>query len=50
MPDAYFVNDRFSLVWDEDKNRKNIEKHGIALRLATKLERNAYNNNVIGRY
>ena len=109
MPDFYFTDGRFTFVWDEDKNKKNIGKHGIpfrtaarvfdddlrleypdpahseqeeryrtiglvydvltvvycdrentatgstdiriiSARLATKLERNAYNNNVIGRY
>lgn len=107
MTDTYFSTDQFDFVWDEDKNRKNIKKHGISFeialmvfddelrleyldldhsqdevryrtiglvhdmlaviyceresnvsenpviriisaRLATKLERNAYNNNIIG--
>ncbi len=109
MPDCYLKYGEFSFVWDEDKNRKNIRKHGISFsiaarvfddelrleypdpehsqdeeryltiglvhdvltvvycdrenkltrgtdiriisaRLATKLERNAYNNSIIGRY
>lgn len=109
MSDTYYTSGSFSFVWDEDKNKKNIEKHGITFktaarvfeddlrieypdpdhseseeryrtiglvhdvltvvycdrenkstgevdiriisaRLATKLERNAYNNNIIGRY
>ena len=109
MPDSYLRYGELSFVWDEDKNRKNIRKHGISFsiaarvfdddlrleypdpehsqdeeryltiglvhdvltvvycdreniftggtdiriisaRLATKLERNAYNNSIIGRY
>ena len=109
MPDSRLKYGELSFVWDEDKNRKNIRKHGISFeiavqvfdddlrleypdvehsqdeeryltiglvhdvltvvycdrenlftgntdiriisaRLATKLERNAYNNSVIGRY
>lgn len=109
MPDSYLKYGELSFVWDEDKNRTNIRKHGISFdiaamvfddelrleypdpehsqdeeryltiglvhdvltvvycdrenkytgdmdiriisaRLATKLERNAYNNSVIGRY
>ena len=109
MPDSYLKYGELRFVWDEDKNRKNICKHGISFkiaaqvfddelrleypdpehsqdeeryltiglvhdvltvvycdrenvftgetdiriisaRLATKLERNAYNNSIIGRY
>lgn len=109
MPDGYYSFNDLTFVWDEDKNRKNILKHGIdfktaalvfeddmrleypdpkhsedeeryitiglvhdvlvvsycdrenkdsgnvdirliSARLANKLERNAYNNNIIGRY
>jgi len=109
MPDEYLKYGELRFVWDEDKNRKNIRKHGISFkiaaqvfdddlrleypdpehsqdeeryltiglvhdvltvvycdrenvltgetdiriisaRLATKLERNAYNNSIIGRY
>lgn len=109
MPDNHMKYGELSFVWDEDKNRKNIKKHGISFdiaalvfdddlrleypdpehsqdeeryltiglvhdvltvvycdrenvftgnsdiriisaRLATKLERNAYNNSIIGRY
>ena len=109
MPDSYYGFNDLTFVWDEDKNRKNISKHGIdfktaamvfeddmrleypdpmhsedeeryitiglvhdvlvvsycdrenknfgnvdiriiSARLANKLERNAYNNNIIGRY
>ena len=109
MPDSYLKYGELRFVWDEDKNRKNIKKHGISFeiasrvfdddlrleypdpehsqeeeryltiglvhdvltvvycdrenaatgemdiriisaRLATKLERNAYNNSVIGRH
>lgn len=109
MPDTFFALDEYTFVWDEEKEAKNIKKHGIAFRtaarvfeddlriefldpehsddeeryrtidlvrdvltvvycdrentytgnvdiriisarLATKLERNAYNNNIIGRY
>ena len=109
MPDRSYAYSEFTFVWDEDKNRQNIKKHGISFpiaarvfedalrleypdpehsrdeerwhtiglvhdiltvvycdrenqktgntdiriisaRLATKLERNAYNNNMIGRY
>ena len=109
MTDTVFSTDQFTFVWDEDKNRANIRKHGIAFdialrvfddelrleyldtahsqnedryitiglvhdmlaviycerksthsenpdiriisaRLATKLEKNAYNNNIIGHY
>ena len=108
MPEFFYSYEPFSFVWDEDKNRINIKKHGIdfktaalvfkddlrleypdpehsdqedryrtiglvhdvltvvycdrenistgntdiriiSARLATKLERNAYNNNIIGR-
>ena len=109
MPDYFYFQEPFTFVWDEEKNRSNIKKHGvdfktaalvfhddlrleypdpdhseeearyrtiglvhdvltvvycdrensitgetdiriISARLATKLERNAYNNNIIGRY
>ena len=109
MPDSDLRYGEFRFVWDEEKNRKNIRKHGISFpiaarvfdddlrleypdpdhsqeeeryltiglvhdvltvvycdrenaftgdtdiriisaRLATKLERNAYNNSIIGRY
>lgn len=109
MPDRYYAYSEFTFVWDEDKNTRNIKKHGISFtiaarvfedelrleypdpehsqeeerwrtiglvhdvltvvycdrenrktgntdihiisaRLATNLERNAYNNNIIGRY
>ena len=109
MPDTFYSTDHFNFVWDENKNAKNIRKHGISFdvalhvfddelrleyldvdhsdnelrfltigvvhdmlaviycerdncasenpdiriisaRLATKLERNAYNNNIIGHY
>ena len=109
MPDNYLRYGELSFVWDEEKNKKNIRKHGISFsvaarvfeddlrleypdpehsqdeeryltiglvhdvltvvycdreniftgrtdiriisaRLATKLERNAYNNSIIGRY
>ena len=109
MPDSFLKYGELSFVWDEDKNLKNIRKHGISFavaarvfeddlrleypdpehsqdeeryltiglvhdvltvvycdrenretgntdiriisaRLATNLERNAYNNNIIGRY
>ncbi len=109
MPDQHYVYNAFTFVWDEDKNIRNIKKHGISFtiaahvfddelrleyldpehsqdeeryrtiglvhdvltvvycerentttgnidiriisaRLATTLERNAYNNNIIGRY
>ena len=109
MPDSYLRYGELRFVWDEDKNRANIKKHGISFsvaarvfdddlrleypdpkhsqdeeryltiglvhdvltvvycdreklftgetdiriisaRLATKLERNAYNNSIIGRY
>lgn len=109
MSDTFFALDEYTFVWDEEKEAKNIKKHGIAFRtaarvfeddlriefldpehsddeeryrtiglvrdvltvvycdrenvytsnvdiriisarLATKLERNAYNNNIIGRY
>ena len=109
MPDQFYFHEPFSFVWDEEKNRSNVKKHGvdfktaalvfhddlrleypdpdhseeearyrtiglvhdvltvvycdrengitgnadiriISARLATRLERNAYNNNIIGRY
>lgn len=109
MPDSFLKYGELSFVWDEDKNLKNIRKHGISFavaarvfeddlrleypdpehsqdeeryltiglvhdvltvvycdrenlftgntdiriisaRLATRLERNAYNNSIIGRY
>ena len=109
LPNRYYSYSEFTFVWDEDKNAKNIKKHGISFaiaarvfedelrleypdpehsqdeerwrtiglvhdvltvvycdrenretgntdiriisaRLATNLERNAYNNNIIGRY
>lgn len=109
MPDKYLIYGELSFVWDENKNQRNISKHGISFdvaarvfrddlrleypdpehsqdedryitiglvhdvltvvycdranvftgqtdiriisaRLATKLERNAYNNSIIGRY
>ena len=109
MPDYLYFHEPFTFIWDEDKNRINIKKHGvdfrtavlvfnddlrleypdpehsedearyrtiglvhdvltviycdrenritgntdiriISARLATRLERNAYNNNIIGRY
>ena len=109
MPDRFYASRNLTFVWDEDKNIKNIKKHGISFtiaarvfedelrleypdpehsqdeerwitiglvhdvltvvycdrenvetghtdirlisaRLATHLERNAYNNNIIGRY
>ena len=109
MPDKTLAYGELSFVWDEDKNRLNIKKHGISFdvaarvfdddlrleypdpdhsqeeeryitiglvhdvltvvycdrensstgctdirmiseRLATRLERNAYNNSIVGRY
>ena len=109
MPDSHYKYNELTFVWDEEKNSKNIQKHGIdfytaalvfnddlrleypdpdhsidedryrtiglvhdvltvvycdrenaetgdtdiriiSARLATTLERNAYNNNIIGRY
>ncbi len=109
MSNVYYLYGSFSFVWDEEKNRKNLQKHGIdfktaamvfdddmrlefpdlehsedeeryrtiglvhdvltvvycdrldsetgetvirmiSARLATTTERNAYNNNLFGRY
>ena len=109
MPDTHLAFGELSFVWDDNKNRLNLKKHGITFdiaahvfdddlrleypdpehsqdeeryitiglvhdvltvvycdrenlitgqtdiriisaRLATKLERNAYNNSIIGRY
>ena len=37
MPDFYFTDGRFTFVWDEDKNKKNIGKHGIPFRTAARV-------------
>ena len=37
MPDTLYSDDSFSFVWDEDKNRKNIEKHGIDFKIAARV-------------
>ncbi|MCR4763859.1 MAG: BrnT family toxin [Lachnospiraceae bacterium] len=37
MPDTFFSLDEFSFVWDEDKDIKNIKKHGIAFRTAARV-------------
>ena len=29
MPDRYYSIDDLTFVWDEDKNQRNIRKHGI---------------------
>jgi hypothetical protein len=42
MPNTFFSLDEFSFVWDEDKDIKNIKKHGIAFRTAARV--------FIGRY
>ena len=46
------VHDVLTVVYCDRENKKTGEMdiRLISARLATKLERNAYNNNVIGRY
>ena len=34
MPDKYFQTDDYSFVWDEDKDRANLSKHGIDFKTA----------------
>lgn len=34
MPDTYYSIDDLTFVWDEDKNQKNISKHGINFKQA----------------
>ena len=46
------VHDILAVVYTDRENLKtgNVDIRIISARLATKLERNAYNNNIIGRY
>ncbi len=34
MPDTFYSTDHFNFVWDENKNAKNIRKHGISFDVA----------------
>ena len=34
MPEFFYSYEPFSFVWDEDKNRINIKKHGIDFKTA----------------
>ena len=46
------VHDVLTVVYCDRENREtgNVDIRLISARLATRLERNAYNNNIIGRY
>lgn len=46
------VHDILAVVYTDRENLKtgNVDIRIISARLATKLEQNAYNNNIIGRY
>ena len=46
------VHDVLTVVYCDRRNTQtgNVDIRIISARLATKLERNAYNNNIIGRY
>ena len=37
MSDNYLRYGELRFVWDEDKNRKNIKKHGISFSIAAKV-------------
>ena len=37
MPDYYYEANAFTFVWDEDKNLKNIQKHGIPFTVAARV-------------
>ena len=37
MPDSYLKYGELRFVWDEDKNRKNIKKHGISFEIASRV-------------
>ena len=37
MPDNSLRYGELRFVWDEDKNRKNIKKHGISFSIAAKV-------------
>ena len=37
MPDSYMTLREISFVWDENKNQKNIAKHGISFRVAARV-------------
>ena len=37
MPDSYLKYGELRFVWDEDKNRKNILKHGISFNIAAQV-------------
>lgn len=37
MPDSYMSLREISFVWDENKNKKNIAKHGISFRVAARV-------------
>ena len=34
MPDHYYSISEFTFVWDEDKDARNIKKHGISFAIA----------------
>ena len=34
MPDEYYFINDFSFVWDEDKDKANLAKHGIDFKTA----------------
>jgi hypothetical protein len=35
MPDKFFKMDAMDFIWDEEKNRNNIIKHGLSFETAT---------------
>ena len=37
MPDHYYALSDFTFIWDEDKNIKNIKKHGISFAIAARV-------------
>ena len=42
MPETFYYQGKLNFVWDEDKNKGNIKKHGISFETATLVFNDTY--------